>query len=48
MTQAQRDAAIENYRNPRQARIDRLSSGQLEDSDKQFERVFTQIDESRN
>jgi hypothetical protein len=48
MTQAQRDAAIENYRNSRQVRIDRLSAEQLAESNKQFERVFAQLDESRN
>ena len=48
MTQAQRDAAIENYRNSRQVRIDRLSAEQLAESDKQFELVFAQLDESRN
>jgi hypothetical protein len=48
MTQAQRDAAIENYHNIRQVRIDRLTPEELEQSNKQFERTFKQLDESRN
>ncbi len=47
MTQAQRDAAIENYHNIRQARIDRLTPEELEQSNKQFEYTFKQLDESR-
>jgi hypothetical protein len=48
MTQAQRDAAIENYKNIRQDRIDCLTPEQLEESNKQFERAFELLDESRN
>jgi|GEM_PF-4558182 len=35
MTQVQRDAAIDNYKNIRQARIDYLTPAQLEESNKQ-------------
>ena len=48
MTQSQRDAAIENYKNIRQDRIDCLTPEQLEESNKQFEHAFELLDESRN
>jgi hypothetical protein len=44
MTQSQRDAAIEHYKNIRQANIDRLTPEQLAESNKQFERVFALFD----
>jgi hypothetical protein len=48
MTQAERDAAIEHYKNIRQANIDSLTPEELEKSNKQFESAFKQINESRN
>ena len=48
MTQAQRDVAIEKYKNIRQARIDCLTSEQLEESNKQFKHAFDLLNESRN
>jgi hypothetical protein len=48
MTQAERDLAIEHYKNIRQANIARLTPEEIEKSNKQFELAFQQIDESRN
>lgn len=48
MTQKEREIAIESYKSIRQSRIDSLTSEQLEASDKQFERAFELLDESRN
>jgi hypothetical protein len=48
MTQAQRDAAVDKYKNIRQARIDCLTPEQLEESNKQFKRAFDLLNESRN
>lgn len=48
MTQAERDLAIEHYKKIRQANIDRLTSEELDQSDKQFARAFEQLEESRN
>ena len=48
MTQAQRDAVIENYKSVREARIDCLTPEQLEESNKQFKRAFDLLNESRN
>ncbi|WP_157259964.1 hypothetical protein [Chamaesiphon minutus] len=48
MTQAQRDLAIEHYQNIRQSNIDRLTPEELDKSNKQFDRAFEQLEESRN
>jgi hypothetical protein len=47
MTQAERDTAIEHYKNSRQANIDRLTPAEIENSNRQFEDAFKLIDESR-
>jgi hypothetical protein len=47
MTQTERDAAIEHYKNIRQANIDRLTLAEIQKSDRQFEDAFKMLDESR-
>ncbi|WP_146138320.1 hypothetical protein [Chamaesiphon polymorphus] len=47
MTQSERDAAVENYKSIRQARIDCLTPERLEESNKQFERALELVDKSR-
>ena len=48
MTQEERDAAIENYKKARRKIVDDATPSELEESDRQFERAFKLIEESRN
>ncbi|WP_219891947.1 hypothetical protein [Chamaesiphon polymorphus] len=48
MTQAERDLAIEHYKNIRKANLDRLTPEELDKSNQQFDRAFLLLDESRN
>lgn len=48
MTQAERDAAIENYKKARRKIVEDATPEELEESDRQFERAFKLIQESRN
>lgn len=48
MKQEERDAAIENYKKARQKIVDNATPSELEESDRQFERAFKLIEESRD
>lgn len=48
MTQEERDAAIENYKKARRKIVDDATPSELEESDRQFERAFKSIEESRS